>query len=287
MRIKGHPWDAKKQPEGDLVTTRERARAAAAGVSLGERFSIKAKEDGTDSVLEGLFVFKQKKSATWLVQNVVPGATWVPVTFASWEEEVQSFGLFDIAFDHTRCTGADPELAHWIVMLWAQQVLPDQKGKGSCSGKAIDDNSRVYPEGQLFADPLSQTETHALLLMSNPSGQLMYSIEQLRDQNKWPASVPITAVEALRMLQLRIEHWGSFFQVRDALGGARTDYEKHFGADVFERNGLEPLRVLQDIERVLNGQDPAGSSRARPCAAFRNGSDKPVAARRRNVGVRG
>ena len=246
VRIKGYPWDTRKRPPARTPTRLNRT---------GE---LHPAEDGTDSELEGLFVFSSKQSVNTL-QEVLPGATWTPVTMAAWEEEVQHFGLFDLAFDYTRCSRADPELDHWIEMMWARQMLPDEKGAGSRGGKTVNESSLVFPDGQLFASPLSATETHAVLLASNPNGQLMYNIERINESGAWPASIPFSAAEALRMLQLEVEHWGSFFQVRDALGRVRADYDKYFGHHG-ESSG-EQIRKLQDIEAMLQGRLPSELAR--------------------------
>ena len=119
----------------------------------------------------------------------------------------------------------------------------------------MNQGSSSLADGQLFASPLTATETHAVLLASNPNAQLMCSIEQLSESGEWPASVPLGAAEALRMLQLQVRHWGSFYQVRDMLGRVCEEYDKYFGHHG-ETSG-EQLERLQVVEAELQGADPS------------------------------
>ena len=195
LRIKGYPWTA-------------------------SAMDACSKYIGPGSQLEGLFVFADQSRAARLAEQVLD-AVWTPVSFMAWEEEVLNYGLFDIVYDHTRCSGMDPDLEHCIVMLWANQ----------CE----DDDGCTRP-------PLTAAETYAALL-ARESCCLTCSIEQMQKSGSWPHTLPITAAEARIMLAQTVQHWASMHQVRAVLSGAREDHMRYFSC-------LDDLPTIELAKRL-------------------------------------
>ena len=149
VRVKGYPWRTPASTEG--------------------------------SQLEGLFVFDGNKRAGTLGREVLD-ATWTPVAFTVWEEEIWHYGIFDVVFErdayHNECPAVLAEIIGDLYSVHSNFWCPDEKrgphlkhcrhtrrdelpayGPGAHGGKA----------GRLDRDvvryPLTKPETYAMLLL--------------------------------------------------------------------------------------------------------------------------